>query len=265
MAERERVANHLGDFAAICNDVGFSFAYYQFMRLKELWVRMSDQAFGHRFMFDRITVGGVIADLDTDQREAMQRQISELKKELGELYPMIENNSSLHDRLKKTGKLSREDAKRFGTLGYVGRASGCSLDLRRDVAYSPYDKLNVHVPVYDNGDVLARTRIRAQEILVSLGLLEDLLAELPKGAFRIDPSAQMLQKAGEGVGLVEGWRGEILVYVRINENGLVERFFPRDPSWFNWLALEQLIHGNIVPDFPACNKSINGSYSGVDL
>ena len=86
-----------------------------------------------------------MSDLDTDQREAMQKQLIELKKELGELYPMIEDNSSLHDRLKKTGKLSRNDAQRFGALGYVGRASGCTLDLRHDAAYPPYDKFNVHV------------------------------------------------------------------------------------------------------------------------
>ena len=65
--------------------------------------------------------------------------------------------------------------------------------------------------------------------------------------------------------MIEGWRGEVFAFVRIGNDGLVERYFPRDPSWFSWPALEQLIHGNIVPDFPVCNKSINGSYSAVDL
>jgi len=69
----------------------------------------------------------------------------------------------------------------------------------------------------------------------------------------------------EGIGMVEGWRGEIISHVRFDDNGRVARYFPRDPSWFSWPALELLIHGNIVPDFPVCNKSVNGSYSGHDL
>ena len=69
----------------------------------------------------------------------------------------------------------------------------------------------------------------------------------------------------EGLGLVEGWRGEILTYVRFGANGTIARYYPRDPSWLNWPALEHLIHDNIVPDFPVCNKSVNGSYSGHDL
>ena len=39
----------------------------------------------------------------------------------------------------------------------------------------------------------------------------------------------------------------------------------RDPSWFQWPLLEAAIEGNIVADFPICNKSFNCSYSGHDL
>ena len=67
------------------------------------------------------------------------------------------------------------------------------------------------------------------------------------------------------LGLIEGWRGEILCFVRFDAAGHIARYFPRDPSWFTWPALERLILGNIVPDFPVCNKSVNGSYAGQDL
>jgi Ni,Fe-hydrogenase III large subunit len=53
--------------------------------------------------------------------------------------------------------------------------------------------------------------------------------------------------------------------VRFGEDGRIARFFPRDPSWTTWPALEKLIRDNIVPDFLVCNKSVNGSYSGHDL
>jgi Ni,Fe-hydrogenase III large subunit/Ni,Fe-hydrogenase III component G len=263
MAERERIANHLGDFAAICNDVGFAFAYYQLNRLKELWLRLNAELFHHRFMMDCIVPGGVKFDLDEVGKKAILEQLVNMKKELDILYPIIENNSSLHHRLKDTGILNLDTAINLGTLGYVARASGCKLDLRNDIKYAPYQHLQVRVPVYSNGDVLARTRIRAQEILISLELLNNLLRLLPDGT--TGHHWQNKNKAAEGVAFIEGWRGEIFTYVSFDSEGKVERYFPRDPSWFNWLALEKLIHGNIVPDFPVCNKSVNGTYAGVDL
>lgn len=126
------------------------------------------------------------------------------------------------------------------------------------------------MPIFNTGDVLARLRVREQEILISLDLIKQIIIKLKQAAdeqIALPWSMQDIapNTTAQGIGLIEGWRGEILVFVSINSDDLVERYFARDPSWFSWPALEQLIHGNIVPDFPVCNKSINGSYSGVDL
>lgn len=263
MAERERAANHLGDIGALCNDVGFAFAYYQFGRLRELWQRLNFKIFGHRFLMDKIILGGVATDIDDSAIESMLKQICEFKIELKELYTIIENNYSLQDRFITTGVLPAETAALLGTLGYVGRASSQNFDVRRDISYAPYDKFNLIVPCYTAGDVAARLKIRADEIIIALDLIVEFLRALPADDITLKklPSLANL----EGFGYVEGWRGEILVYVKFNQDGLVERYFPRDPSWFNWPALEHLIHNNIVPDFPVCNKSVNGSYAGHDL
>jgi Ni,Fe-hydrogenase III large subunit len=69
----------------------------------------------------------------------------------------------------------------------------------------------------------------------------------------------------EGLAVVEGFRGDILVSVRIAEDGAIERCHLRDPSWFQWPLLEVAIKDNIVADFPLCNKSFNCYYSGHDL
>jgi len=68
-----------------------------------------------------------------------------------------------------------------------------------------------------------------------------------------------------GMGFVDGWRRRGARLRAFRGGGRIARYFPRDPSWFTWPALERLIHGNIVPDFPVCNKSVNASYSGHDL
>jgi Ni,Fe-hydrogenase III large subunit len=66
------------------------------------------------------------------------------------------------------------------------------------------------------------------------------------------------------LGAVEGWRGEILHWIRTGAQGRLERCKIKDPSLSNWPALVEAVQGNIVPDFPVINKSFNLSYSGTD-
>ncbi|MDD3518529.1 MAG: NADH-quinone oxidoreductase subunit C [Chromatiales bacterium] len=263
MAERERVANHLGDIGAICNDVGFAFAHMQCGRLRELWQRSSHALFGHRFMMDALIPGGVARDLPADAPARLRAEHAALRREIAPVFAVVDDHPSLDDRLIGTGCLSAADARLLGCTGYVGKASGQAFDLRHDSPYAPYDRLHVDVPVQQEGDVAARVRVRMEEVRISLLLMDRLLDLLPSGPI----AATLPQPAGgtTGLGLVEGWRGEILAFVRFGADGRIARYFPRDPSWFTWPALERLIHGNIVPDFPVCNKSVNGSYSGHDL
>ena len=167
MAERERVANHLGDIGAILNDVSFSFGFYQFGRLRENWQRLSRDAFGHRFMMDRVVPGGVGVNLTDQHAIAMLAEITAMRPDIENLVAIADDTASVEDRLVTTGYLAPETAKAFGCLGYVGRASGQGFDVRHDVPYAPYDKLVVDVPVYQYGDVAARMKVRAQEILIA--------------------------------------------------------------------------------------------------
>jgi len=264
MAERERVANHLGDIAAICNDVAFTFAYYQLTRIKEQWLRKNHAAFGHRFMMDRIVPGGVAVDLSTETADDMKKHCQLLKDDVNSLVNKFEASETLEDRLMTTGRLTPEQASLMGVVGYVGKASGQGFDIRRNIPYSPYDQIPVRVPTYHAGDVAARAKIRADEIVISLDLISQLINALPTGNYQTGWPAS-LPAQSEGLGCVESWRGEIITFVKHDTDGRILRFYPRDPSWLIWPALELLIQGNIVPDFPVCNKSVNGSYSGQDL
>ena len=195
--------------------------------------------------------------------EALRAQCHIVRHELDKLVTIQNQLPSLEDRLVTTGYLSPEFAASLGCQGYVGRASGVDYDLRRDAPYAPYDRLKVKVPCYHYGDVAARLRVRVEEIRESLTIIEALLNGLPAGAIRT--AWRPPTEGAEGLGLVEGFRGEILAYVRFGANNAIARYFPRDPSWLTWPTLEKLVRDNIVPDFPVCNKSVNGSYSGHDL
>ena len=258
MAELERVANHLGDIGAICNDAAFSLMLAHCAVLRERVLRFAEDAFGHRMMKDVIVPGGVARDFT--ERDALAALVGEIRQRFPRLVELYDKTASLQDRTVGTGFLSPALAQQFGAGGFVGRASGRAFDARKALPYAPYDARAFDVPVLSEGDVNARVWVRIREVEQSLALIEA-LADLPNGPLSVDVPAT----EGEGVALVEGFRGDIFAAVRLGPDGRVAHCHLRDPSWFQWPLLEAAIEGNIVADFPLCNKSFNCSYSGHDL
>ena len=152
----------------------------------------------------------------------------------------------------------------FGAGGYVGRASGRAFDARKAVAYAPYDELEFEAPVRDDGDVNARVWIRIREVEQSLKLIDQILERLPEGKLQ-RRSCQVWRARERARAWSRPSAATCSSAVRIGADGLIERCHLRDPSWFQWPLLEAAIEGNIVADFPLCNKSFNCSYSGHDL
>jgi Ni,Fe-hydrogenase III large subunit len=265
MAELERMANHFGDFGAICNDASFSLMLAQCGLLREHVLRASEACFGHRLMMDRVVPGGTAVDLDAAGVGAIRKLLGQLRQAFPPLVAIYDNTASLQDRTVTTGFVRPELARLYGAGGYVGRASGRPFDARRTPGYAPYTELTFEVPVRDDGDVNARVWIRIHEIEQSLALIEQIVDRLPSGAVRTDIAAGSEQETGEGIALAEAFRGDVLAWVRVGAKGTVARAYLRDASWFQWPLLEAAIEGNIVADFPLCNKSFNCSYSGHDL
>jgi len=262
LAELERLANHLGDIGAICNDASFTLIHAHCSVLRESVLRAALNAFGHRLMRDVITPGGVTRDLNDDGKAIIRATLDNIRLRFPVLVELYDNTASLQDRTVDTGVLKPALARQYAAGGYIGRASGRSFDARRALAYPPYDSLRFEVPVLKEGDVNARVWIRVREIEQSLSLIDQILDRLPEG-----PSSTPVgrwREPSEGMAIVEGFRGDVLVWLRLLD-GLIERCHLRDPSWFQWPLLEAAIEGNIVADFPLCNKSFNCSYSGHDL
>ena len=261
MAELERIHNHLNDWGFVCNDAAFAYAHARCGALRESVLRACAAAFGHRFMMDKVVPGGVQQDLTPGGAAMIRSALDAVAAEIAPLLAIYESHASLQDRVVGTGEVAPALAARFAAGGHVGRASGRDFDARRLPGYAPYDKLAVQVPVRQEGDVDARVRIRIAELEDSIRLARHLLEEMPSGELHVS----LPHAGGEGVGLVEGFRGEVLHWMALDDGGLIRAVFPRDPSWLQWPLLEAAIENNIVADFPLCNKSFNCSYSGVDL
>jgi Ni,Fe-hydrogenase III large subunit len=262
MAELERLANHFGDIGAICNDASFSIMHAQCGVLRERTLRAADACFGHRLMMDCVVPGGVAQDLGAGGTAAVTALLADVRRVFPRLVGLYDNTASLQDRTAQTGILRPEYARQFGAGGYVGRASGRAFDARKALPYPPYAELSFEVPMRDTGDVNARVWIRIEEVEQSLSLIEQVMRRLPEGAIKAD--VRSVSESREGLGLAEAFRGDVLAWVRL-DGERVTRCHLRDPSWFQWPLLEVVIEGNIVADFPLCNKSFNCSYSGHDL
>jgi Ni,Fe-hydrogenase III large subunit len=209
--------------------------------------------------------GGVTRDIAPEGVSALRTLLAELRKVFPRLIELYDNTASLQDRTVTTGIVKAEYARQFGAGGYVARASGRDFDARRALAYMPYDSLSFEVPVLQAGDVNARVWIRIREVEQSVALIEQILDQLGPGGPEIALPAPIGGSACEGMALTGAFRGDVLVGLRLGGELRVDRCHLRDASWFQWPLLETAIEGNIIADFPLCNKSFNCSYSGVDL
>src|SRR5438046_791603 len=153
LAELERLANHLGDIGAICNDASFALMHAHCAMLRESVLRAAETAFGHRLMRDIIVPGGVSRDIGNGGAETIQATLDNIRLRFPALVELYDNTASLQDRTVDTGVLGPALAKQYAAGGYIGRASGRSFDARRSLAYPPYDSLPFEVPVLNEGDV----------------------------------------------------------------------------------------------------------------
>jgi Ni,Fe-hydrogenase III large subunit len=263
LLERERIANHLGDLGFIGNDAGLSFGLAQFSLLKEDMLRLNAELFGHRYLMDVIVPGGVTRDITQGAMANMLLEADEIEKTVALLHNIYDEHSGLQDRVIACGRVTPELAARLGLVGLAGRASAQALDLRAQFPVEPYDRLDVRMATHRNGDVAARVAVRFEEVLESLRLIRQIIELIPLGDIRRDvpaPAAGIF-----GLGMIEGWRGEVLIALETAANGKIARCHAHDPSWQNWPVIEHAVIDNIVPDFPLINKSFNLSYSGHDL
>ncbi|HYP67624.1 MAG TPA: NADH-quinone oxidoreductase subunit C [Thiobacillaceae bacterium] len=261
--EIERIANHLGDLGYLGNDVALSFGFMQFWRLKEDWLRLCAKLFGHRYLFDCVVPGGVAVDIADPGKTELHALADRIEAEVRDLKVVYDEHAGLQDRFANTGIVKPNLAARLGLTGLAGRASSQAWDARVQFPQAPYDQLDVNMAIHRRGDVLARSEVRFVELYESLRLVREILKRLPAGSLHLQP--EPARSECEGLGWVEGWRGAVLVAVRIGADGLLDGVHPHDPSWQNWPLLEVGVLGNIVPDFPLINKSFNLSYSGQDL
>jgi Ni,Fe-hydrogenase III large subunit len=259
LLELERLYNHLHDIGAICAGVGFAPGTMAFAALKDRAQQINLRAFGHRFLFGTVRVGGGAAGLDASRSDAALASLRELRSDTAAAWRELEFTGSLQARLDGIGVLAADDARRLGAVGPAARAAGIGEDARSASPRLAYDGFRAASAGPPTGDVAARLRLRASELETTYDVLEGLLeAPLALGATTGGGSGSAL-----GVGRVESPRGATMCAVELDDTR-VARLHLRTGSYANWPALAHATAGALLPDFPLINKSFELCYACVD-
>jgi formate hydrogenlyase subunit 5 len=261
LLEMERIYSHLGDMAGMILDVAYSRGASRFFTLREEILRWNDRLSGSRFLKNIVCPGGLKRDIDNEALKELSGYLETFSTRFKSILHLVHSTSSVVDRLQNTGVLPGHIINPLNITGPAARASGCLIDTRRDHPYGLYPALDFKVRSADTGDVIGRFNVKTEEIFDAAAMIRNLIGSLDTEAPVFTEPAV---KDGSALSLVESARGQNLHFVHI-KNGLIDRYKVRTASFCNWQAIEHAVPGNIVPDFPLINKSLNLSYAGTDL
>jgi Ni,Fe-hydrogenase III large subunit len=241
-------------------DVGFSFPAALAAVIKENILQLNKQLTASRYLKGVNIVGGVSRDIGESSASLLRERLKGIEKDFLRLRDILESSTSFMERVDTTGYLRRNTAYDLGVIGLAGRSSGIEIDLRKFFG-DIYKPAGFNMAIGRSGDVLARLNVRLFEFEESLRLIRYFVGHLAAGAC----VATQKIVPGYGLGYAEAWRGPVLYWLDIAEDGTIERCKITDPSFRGWQGLSYAVLGDIIPDFPLCNKSFDFSYAGNDL
>ncbi len=264
LAELERLRHHVGAIAGICESTALAVAASQAAMLEEELLRLSGALTGHRYLFGLIGCGGLTRDFDDDALRGALQRAGDIVARLNELERALRTTSSFLDRLEEVGIISGADARAYGLVGPLARASGLARDLRRAQPYGVYAALAFDVPQESEGDGYARLRVLFAEARQALRLMRQAGASLADGAVCAVRESRADEVAGAALGWVEAPRGAAFHWLRIDEDGRIARWRVVPPSFINWHAFHLAAERFAFQDFPIILASLGLSVSEND-
>ncbi|HEY4043425.1 MAG TPA: hypothetical protein VGM32_16475 [Rhodopila sp.] len=258
MMEIERIAGHLDNLAEVGRLAGARSVWTRCGFLREIMLRASESAFGHRLMMDCVIPGGVAVDISPGGPEVILRALGDIASTMPAIR-QLHAGPALSSRLSGLGRADRQLAGALGAGGVVGRASGYGFDLR--TVFAPgYQDIAANLVVGTVGDSAARQQLRIREIEESLRLIGSAFEILPAGPVTV----ALPPVSGEGIGCAESIRGDIWHWLRL-DHGQIAAAFPRDPGWALWPLAEHVLGHSAADDINLIRASFALPASGPDL
>ncbi len=275
--ELARLASHLVWLGSMAMDVGALTVFLWGFREREKILDILDLLTGVRFTTSYTRIGGLALDISDEAVGMLKKFLEEFIQNLSDCRKLIERNKIFINRCENVGYISKEDALAIGLTGPNLRASGVNRDLRKDEPYLVYNDLDFEVPVYNEGDTLARYYVRIKEMYESRKLIFQCLDKIPAGPIDTHNTKQVLprkekvyskmeelisdfmivnfgnlpEKGAEAYFAIEAAKGELGFYIISNGTGYPFRLKIRSPSFCNIQSLPIMMKGCLISDIVA--------------
>lgn len=213
MDELSRIASHCLFIGTYCMDLGATTMLFYTLRVREQILDIFEKTCGARMTFNYACIGGVMQDLAPDFADDVRALLEVLPKNIKEYNKIFTGNVIAKNRMEGVGVLTREDAISYAVTGPSGRASGWACDIRKLQPYSIYDELEFDEIVREEGDSMARFKVRMAEMEQSARILAQLVDNIPDGEYCVKVPKVVKLPKGQWFQLVEGCRGAFGVYV----------------------------------------------------
>ncbi|MCH7772368.1 MAG: NADH-quinone oxidoreductase subunit D, partial [Bacteroidetes bacterium] len=273
VAELARITSHLVAIGTFAMDVGALTILLWTFREREKILDIWDMLCGARFTNSYTRIGGVANDAQPEVLAKVKWFLDQFNDNLTECEKLLNTNRIFIERLDGIGVISKEDAIDFGFTGPNIRACGVEFDLRRAQPYLKYQEIDFNIPVYSEGDCLARYFVRADEARESAKIVRQILEKMPQGEILLNQPKKVLPKkaeiytkmeelindfmivnfginppTGEIYHAIEGSKGELGFYLVSKGEGHPWKCKIRSPSFCNLQALPKLVVGHMISD-----------------
>ncbi len=281
-AEMARLASHFVFLGTMCMDVGALTILLWSFREREKLQDIMDVLTGVRFTNSFARIGGVANDMSDEVTAMLKEYVEQFPEKIHECEKLVLSNKIFIDRCQGVGYISKEEAIAMGVTGPIIRGSGIEHDIRKDHPYLIYSELDFNIPVFTEGDVLARFYVRLNEMKESIKILRQCLEKIPAGQVNANQPKKVLPQKertyskmeelihdfmlinfginppiGEVYNAIEGSKGELGFYIVSDGSANPWRLKIRSPSFCNLQSMPLMIKGNMISDIVAIIGSVD--------
>ena len=178
LCELNRIHSHLVFLGTSALELGAISMFWYTFRERDLILDLSELVGGARMHTRYFQAGGLAEDIPRGFFPEARKFVEWMPKAIDDYEAILDRNEIWLERTKEIGLISADDAIALGQSGPVLRASGINWDLRKDQPYLAYSDIDFDVPVYSNGDVYDRYRVRMDEMRESTRIVAQCLDRL---------------------------------------------------------------------------------------
>jgi NADH-quinone oxidoreductase subunit D len=289
LCELTRIHSHLVWLGTAALELGAISMFWYCFRERDRILDLFELVGGTRMHTRYFQAGGLAEDIPSGFFDECAKFVETMPKAIDDYESMVDRSQIWLERTQGLGLLSADDAVALGQSGPVLRASGVDWDLRREQPYLAYDNVDFRVPVYQEGDVWARYRVRMEEMRESVRIVDQALRRLPGGPWIADdrkvvlPPREELHTSmeslihhfkivtegypvpeGEVYTTVESPRGELGCYVVSDGGAKPWRVKFRAPSFVALQATATCMSDALIADLIAIVGSLDTVMGEVD-